>query len=130
MTDTPRLKEMGITSPDEIASYSVSTVDFTDYLRIVYERPRGSLLPVSRSYRFPQIQRTHSATGKVEDEKTVMESSKAFREAVAELRALCDSRATVSNVTADMLDILRRMEQESTTHYEQLRALIAKIDKS
>ena len=39
---------MGVTNPEQIAKFSVNSVDYTDFLGIVYDRPKGSLLPGER----------------------------------------------------------------------------------
>ena len=58
MRDYPQLTAMGIQNPTEIRSYMVNSIATTDVLRIIYKRKEGSLLPASRSYDFPRVQRT------------------------------------------------------------------------
>lgn len=130
MTKYPRLAEMGVLHPEQIAHYSVSSIDYTDHLRIVYDRPKGSLLPVSRSYRFPRVQKTRSATGDGPENSVVMESSAEFREANAELQALLATREVKQTITAQILDELRQFEDEFTMRSENLRGLIEKIPKT
>ncbi|MEM7564660.1 MAG: DUF3461 family protein, partial [Pseudomonadota bacterium] len=55
MSEYPRLAEMGIQNPQQIEKFAVYTVGNTDILRIIYDRKPGSLLPVSRRYKFPQV---------------------------------------------------------------------------
>ena len=53
---------LGIQHPEQIKDYTISSVDYTDHLWITYTRPEGSLLPSSRSYRFPRLQKSLPAT--------------------------------------------------------------------
>ena len=51
----PTLSQMGVESPKQIANYYISSINFIDVLRIVYERPKNSYLPSSRTYKFPRV---------------------------------------------------------------------------
>ena len=55
MSDYPRLGEMGIRHPHEIEKFAVYTIGNTDILQVTYIRKKGSLLPVIRRYKFPQL---------------------------------------------------------------------------
>ena len=103
--------------------FSVSSIDYNDFLRIVYDRPKGSLLPVGRSYRFPRVQKTLKSG----DDKVVMESSPAFREALAELQALMGAKQGKQDVAAAMLDELRQLEEDLAMRVECLESLIGKL---
>ena len=48
MSNYPRLSEMGIQNPEQIEKFAIYTVGHTDILRVIYNRKKGSLLPVSR----------------------------------------------------------------------------------
>ena len=117
---------MGVLHSEQIIQYSVSSIDYTDYLRIVYARPKGSLLPVSRTYHFPRVQKAAKTT---DDGKpsVVMQSSPEYLEAVEELRGLLDSKSEKLDAAATMLEELRRLEDDMSCHVENLRALIKKI---
>ncbi|MEO1248088.1 MAG: DUF3461 family protein [Pseudomonadota bacterium] len=130
MSDYPRLKEMGIARPLEIAYFSVNSIDHTDFLRIVYNRSPGSLLPASRSYRFPRIQRKLGADGGATDGQFAMESSHEFREAVDELEKLLSVKEYKSEIADEMLDALRQLQEEVAMHGEYLKVLINKIRKT
>ncbi len=62
MNNYPRLLKMGIQHPEQIKSYSVSSLNQIDYLLISYDRPQGSLLPISRTYEFPRVAPKSSAS--------------------------------------------------------------------
>ncbi len=128
MKKYPRLAEMGVQHPDQISRFSVSSLDYTDFLRIVYDRPEGSLLPVSRTYRFPRIQK--KLKGDDRQGEVVMESSPAFHEAVDELHSIVGARASKVEIAKTMLDELRCLEEDFSSHSESLKELIAKIKES
>ncbi len=130
MPDYPRLKEMGIVRPLEIAHFSVNSIDHTDFLRIVYNRSEGSLLPASRSYRFPRIQKQLGRRVEAGGEQIVMESSPEFREALDELETLLSVREHKTEIAEEMLDALRQLQEEVAMHGEYLKILINKISKT
>ena len=127
MEDYPRLTEMGVLHPQQIADFSINALDHIDYLRIVYDRPKGSLLATSRSYKFPREQKEIEGDNGSTTTRYVMESSSEFREAVAELRALLDGKEDKQELAATMLDQLHQLEEEFCMHAEALKALIEKV---
>lgn len=124
----PRLAEMGVLHPQQIARYSLSSLDYVDYVRLVYERPKGSLLPVSRTYRFPRVPGTIKNGDKGVPE-TVMKSSPSFVEVVNELRSLIETQSAAKDIAVSMLDEIRDLEEEVSSHIENLRGLIDRIQK-
>lgn len=124
MADYPRLAEMGVLHPEHIAYFSVNSLDYNDHLRIVYERPKASLLPTSRVYKFPRVQTKLKAGDGSEDAGIVMESSPAFREAVAELESLVAARQDKENLAERILDEIRQIEEEILVHTECLKSLV------
>ena len=94
-TDT--LQKMGIENPQEIARYALRQKSpREDVLKIFYEREKGSLLPVSRTYRFGRAVRTSvgdSGTARFDES---FEVSPALLDAVAELDALLADRKGAS----------------------------------
>ena len=129
MSSYPQLTEMGVLHPEQIARYSVSSIDYIDYLRIVYKRPKGSLLPVSRTYDFPRVQKTAKASNSSEP-GVVMESSPTLVAVLDELKRLCASKAGGQDTTATMLEELHRLECDMASHLENLRSLIDRIKQS
>ena len=127
MSDYPRLSEMGIAHPEEISYYSVSSIDYNDFLRIIYDRPDGSLLPTSRTYRFPRVQKSLGSVGDSGDDEVVMETSPTYREAVDELKAVMAARKGKQDIAAAMLDELRQLEEDFAMHSECLKSLVDKI---
>ncbi|MEO0972178.1 MAG: DUF3461 family protein [Pseudomonadota bacterium] len=129
-TKTPKLTEMGVRNPEHIDSYAVSSFGYTDSLRITYTRPRGSLLPTSRTYRFPRVQKSavvNPQTGKTE---VVMESDVIFREAVEELKALLANRHEPHALADAMLREIHALEEEIAMRSACLRELAEQLKKA
>jgi hypothetical protein len=125
MNSYPRLSEMGVIHPEQISRYSLSSLDYTDFLRIVYDRPKNSALPLSRTYRFPRVQQEGNGDSK---EVALMRTNPALKEALEELRDLVDSKVGQRDVAEDMRHELRRLEEDIALQAERLRALIDKIE--
>lgn len=124
----PRLAEMGVQNPEHIARYSVNSINFVDYLRIVYERPSGSLLPVSRVYRFPRVQKSADVDNDGKPE-TVMTSSPELVAVLEELKEIVEATESRQDIAAIMLDELRCLEEDVASHGENLRSLINQLQK-
>ena len=125
MSDYPRLTEMGVLSFDHIAGFTVNSLGYTDFLRIDYDRPEDSFLPVRRTYEFPRVQKKAPAGGKEPD---LMESSAALREAVAELKTLVVARESKQGLAACILEEVQRLEDETAAHAARIRELVGKLD--
>lgn len=97
MSSTDTLSQMGIENPQEIARYSLrQRSPREDVLKIFYERAKGSLLPVSRTYRFGRAIRTSvSDSGAARFDET-FEVSPVLLAAVTELDALLAGKAGAS----------------------------------
>ncbi len=124
MSNYPRLAEMGVLSFDHIAGFTVNSLGYTDFLRIDYDRPKDSFLPVRRTYEFPRVQKKAPSGG----EADVMESSETLREAIAELKTLVTARENKKGTTACILEEIQRLEDETAAHAARIRELVAKLD--
>ncbi len=127
MSKYPRLAEMGVMHPKQIARYSVNSVGYVDYLRIIYDRPKGSLLPKTRNYEFPREQKTLVAGSGAKGGEVVMESSSELREALDELKMIVSAKAQTEDTVAEMLDELRRLEEGVAHHSACLKELTEKL---
>jgi hypothetical protein len=127
MKDYPRLTEMGVLHPKQIAYFSVSSLEQTDYLRIVYDRPIGSFLPTSRIYEFPRVQKDSGSGADADAPEFVMVSCPEFREAVAELEKILNVREDKQDLVETMQKQVQQLEDEVSMHAEQLKHLIEKI---
>ncbi len=126
MSDYPRLTEMGVVHTDQIAGYTVNSLDYTDFLGIDYDRPDDSFLPVRRTYEFPRAQKKANA-GSGGQETVVMESSPALREALQELRSIVGARESKQGAAACILEEIQRLEDEIGARAARIRELVGKL---
>ena len=121
MSEYPNLTEMGVLHPEEIVRFCVNSIGYTDHLRIIYDRPKGSLLPASRNYAFPRVQKEGKGG------EAVMESNPALRAAITELKDVVTARASIQDTAEALLDELRGLEQDFAFHSAALKALIEEL---
>lgn len=123
MKDYPQLRSMGVLHPDEIERFFVNSVSRNDILRIVYARRKGSLLPVSRTYRFPRIQ-TASNTGEgIGQTGSILATDPGLRLALDELRNLLDDKGRAQETKETMLEELEALQEEVAIRLERMKKL-------
>jgi hypothetical protein len=127
MSDFPRLTEMGIQHPQEIEKFAVYTVGNTDILRIIYDRKPGSLLPVSRRYKFPQIKKSVLVDSGTRQTEIVYESVPPFREALSELEKLKSEREKGLDLKAMIKEEMRNLEEDIALRSQYINSLIDKL---
>ena len=127
MKDYPRLTEMGVLHPGQIQSYTVNSIDYIDVLRIVYVRPKGSILPISRTYKFPRVQKSVALTSGASETKIVMESDPCLRVALEELADLMAAKDLKQDAAAAILDELRKLEEDITVRIECIKQQVSKF---
>ncbi len=118
-TDIPTLREMGVASPMQIENYYVTSINAVDVLRIVYDRPQDSILPSSRSYKFPRVQKQSG------DSKLSMHPK--LRDAVSELDKVLEARSSKENLVAEILNEIALLEEDIAIRGECLRMLVKKV---
>lgn len=128
MKDYPQLTEMGVTHPEHIANYAVNSIGYVDVLRIVYERPSGSLRPQTRTYKFPRVQKEVDDKGK-SDTDAVMISNPDFRRSIEELDRLLAKKGRIQDITGDILEEIRLLEEDIALRSESIRMLLRKMPK-
>ncbi len=128
MSDYPNLDSMGVQNPNEIARYVIFSSENTDVLRIVYSRKKGSILPVSRKYRFPRMKKNVIVDSGTRQTNMVFESSNEFRNAVAELDKLLKKKSSGAENKNLILEELRMMEEESALRLSYIRSLIDEME--
>ncbi len=121
MSNYPRLTEMGVSSFDHIAGYTVNSLDLKDYLRIDFNRPDGSFLPCSRTYDFPRVQKQSSSGS---GDAVVMETNPTLREALDELRTVVGARKDKRDAAASVLEEIQQLEGEIKMHTARIKELI------
>ncbi|MGB5333661.1 MAG: DUF3461 family protein [Woeseiaceae bacterium] len=127
MKNYPTLTKMGVLHPKQIDSYSVNSVGYTDVLRIVYERPKGSILPQTRTYKFPRVQKAVQNNKGKSGAAAVMESNPALRAAIEELKNLLEKKEKAQNIASEIIEELRLLEEDIALRSEYIRALVSKI---
>jgi hypothetical protein len=127
MSDYPRLSEMGVQHPEEIEKFAVYTVGRTDILRIIYDRKKGSLLPVSRRYKFPQLKKSVLVDSGTRQTDIVYESVPAFREALHELELLKAERARGLDYKALLREEIKHLEEDIALRTQYIQTLIDKL---
>ncbi len=118
---------MGVLHPEQIDSFSINSIGYTDVLRIVYDRPKSSILPMTRTYKFPRIQKTVQSASGAGEAAAVMESNPAFRVAIEELKSILDAKGNAQNIAGEILEELRLLEEDISLRSEYIKELVSKI---
>jgi len=127
MNNYPKLTEMGVQHPDEIEKFAVYTVGHTDVLRIIYDRKKGSLLPVSRRYKFPQVKKSVIVDSGTRQTETLFESTPAFREALHELEQLKLAREKGQDLAAMIREEFQHLEEDIALRSQYIKKLLEKL---
>jgi hypothetical protein len=127
MKNYPRLLEMGIQNPQQIEKFAVYTTDDYDILRIIYERKAGSLLPVSKKYKFGRIKKSVLVDSGTRQTEIIYESDPAFREALSELEQLKTEKSQTGDMAALIAEEVRLLEEDVALRIEYIKSLTKKI---
>ena len=127
MSNYPHLTEMGILNPQEIEKFAIYSTDSLDVLRIIYARKKGSLLPVSKNYKFPRVKKSHLVDSGTRDTAVVFESTESFRSALHELEALKVDKSKSEDLTALILAEIQFLEEDIALRTEYIKSLVGKI---
>lgn len=127
MDKCPKLKEMGVLHPQHVIKYSVNSIDFTDVLRIVYKRPAGSVLPETKTYKFPRVQKAAVGKDGKPTTKMIMDSDPCLRAAVEELKNVLQAKKEAGTVADAILEELRLLEEDIDLRSNYIKELLSKI---
>jgi hypothetical protein len=127
MSNYPHLTEMGILNPQEIEKFAIYSTDKLDVLRIIYARKKGSLLPVSKNYKFPRVKKSHLVDSGTRDTAVIFESTEAFRSALHELEALKVDKSKGEDLAALILAEIQFLEEDIALRTEYIKSLVGKI---
>lgn len=127
MSNYPKLTEMGVQHPEQIEKFAVYTIGNTDVLRIIYDRKKGSLLPVSRRYKFPQVKRSMIVDSGTRQTETLFESTPAFREALHELEQLKLERVKGQDVAAMIKQEFKHLQEDIALRTQYIQTLLDKL---
>ena len=127
MKNYPRLKEMGIQNPQQIEKFAVYTTDELDVLRVIYARKKGSLLPVSKNYKFARIKKSVMVDSGTRQTEIIYESDPAFREALSELEHLKIEKSQTDDLATLIAEEVRLLEEDIALRMEYIKSLTKKI---
>ncbi len=126
MSAYPALLSLGINRPHEISSYTLSSTNDVDILRIRYTRQKGSLLPTSKKFKFPRrpIPGIHPKPG----QSVMTEISPALEEALEELSQLLSKDLTLKDRKSELLRELDEFEEYICLQIAEFKAEIEKLE--
>jgi len=127
MSKYPKLSEMGIRHPEEIEKFSVYTVGRTDILQVAYKRKKGSLLPVIRRYKFPQVKESVMVDSGTRKTETLFVSTPAFREALHELEQLKVVRQQGKDLKALLEEEVRLLQEDVALRTAYIKSLLEEL---
>ena len=120
------LKEMGVDNPEQIARYTIYMVHNTDILRIIYSRKKGSLLPVSKTFKFPRVKKSVLVDSGTRQTQIVYESTDIFQHALIELEELLENQKTKQQLNQVLADEIVQLEAEVASRIDYIKSLIEK----
>lgn len=124
----PALTEMGVANPNEIARYSLQTINNRDILRIIYKRQKGSFLPRSKKFTFGRAQKMVITDGGKQETELVHEISPFVLKVTSELQQLVSSQHTNAEKKAIIADEMQKLEEETHSRIAYIKSLIDDLD--
>ena len=117
------LRSMGVESPLQIDRYYITSINFIDVLRIVYDRPKDSFLPSSRVYKFPRVTEKAASSSA----EPVPKTHPTLMAAVEELKKILAAKTSKATIAAEILSELELLEEDIAIRSECLKVLAKKI---
>jgi hypothetical protein len=121
------LTEMGVANPDDIARYTIYTIHDTDVLRIIYSRKKGSLLPVSKTFKFPRIKKSVLVDSGTRKTQVLFERNPSFDNALTEIEAILENQKNQDQLNQVLADEILQLEAEMTSRIDYIKSLINKV---
>ncbi len=121
------LTEMGVANPGDIARYTIYTVDDTDVLRIIYSRKKGSLLPVSKTFKFPRIKKSVLVDSGTRQTQVLFERNPSFENALTEIEAILENQKNQDQLNQVLADEILQLEAEMTSRIDYIKSLVEKV---
>lgn len=129
MSQYSTLSSMGVQNPMQIIGYTLTQPrPDRDILRIRYERPKGSFLPVVRSYTFGRSQRTQVSNGALSQTELVYEVSPILSKAILELDSIVQSKQDRSELKLQILSEIERLQEEFNAELNSLKQLVSRLE--
>ncbi len=120
------LTEMGVANPDDIARYTIYTVHDTDVLRIIYSRKQGSLLPVSKTFKFPRIKKSVLVDSGTRQTQVLFERNPSFENALTEIEEILENQKNQEALNQVLADEILQLEAEMTSRIDYIKLLVEK----
>ncbi len=120
------LTEMGVTNPDDIARYTIYTVQDADVLRIIYAREKGSLLPVSKTFKFPRVKKSVMVDSGTRKTQVLFERNPIFENALTEIEAILEKQKNKDALNQVLADEILQLEAEMTSRIDYIKSLLEK----
>ncbi|MDJ0918126.1 MAG: DUF3461 family protein [Woeseiaceae bacterium] len=114
------LRSMGVDNPLQIDRYYITSINFVDVLRIVYDRPKGSFLTSSREYKFPRVTEKSGSTDVPRMHPTLLD-------AVEELKKILDTKSSKASLAAEIIAEIELLEEEIAMRTECLKVMASKL---
>ena len=127
MSKFPALTAMGVQNPEQIERYALYMADNTDIVRIIYDRKKGSILPVSKKFKFPHLKKSTLVDSGTRQTEVLFESSAEFRNAVSELDRLMDARDSADEVRKLIAEEMQLLEEDVASRINYIKSLVAKV---
>ena len=127
MDKYPQLEAMGIQNPEQIEKYMVNGISDYDVLRVIYERQSGSLLPLSRTYKFKRVQRDVPLNPKKTKTSAVLETDPELKQAISELKDLLSEKSQKGDVREELLEQIRPLEEDIALRAKYIRKLSKRL---
>ncbi len=123
----PTLYELGVTEPMQIDDYYVTNINQVEVLRIVYDRPKGSFLTSSRTYKFPRVQVDAGTNVPGDATGTILRTHPKLIAALGELDELMKLKSRKESIAARILSEIALLEEDIAMRTECLKKLAGKI---
>ncbi len=127
MSEYPTLKEMGVSSVEQITKYTLREEGDRDVLKIYFRREKGSLLPKSKKFAFGRATHTVRADSSKNKYQDVQEMSPYLMRAVDELHKLVKHEHEVKDLKQKLMDDVDHLEKVFQNKLDELRRDIKKI---
>lgn len=126
----PALDQMGIKNPEQISSYDIAEVaPDEDLLRIRYSRPKGSFLPVTRSYKFHRTSLPNTASAPGNQPLIQYEIAPLLNEAIQELDSIVNRQKNQAALIEQLEEQLLDLEKEFRAEVFSIKATLDKLKK-
>lgn len=123
----PTLAEMGVETPEQIEHYYVTSINYVEVLRIIYDRPKTSFLTSSRVYKFPRVQDKAPAEGGDGNAQPILKMHPMLKAAKTELDKILATRAEKVSIASEILHEIELLEEDIALRGEYLKELVKKI---